>query len=432
MNINPLLSTPKSKESHAALDSSTGLVDSAEADSKHSKSSSEKFASVFDFELDMKNLKGSDSDKSINDAQESSSNASLSEILLADDNESGLILNGEPLSFVNQILKQNELEKNKQSIESKEEINQNLIINKSLAQTEIDNPTSRVGHNRAADGSEIKSVMQAQAKDSALTLDSLLNKNQQLNSESKTDLTPLSTKDSLLAQNIEGTKSKNGNSIPLNGKELPTKFSFSEVATFTANPLEKLSLNPAEFSSLSDTHKPLPQSSPSELAAININQLNTSGKLIEGRSPATLPLELGASTTLEFSPGSTNWNAQLGSKIRWMGKVNITSAELQLHPAELGTIEIKISTEDDQTKVSFITSNSQTKEAIEASLPKLRELLAESGLQLKDSDVSEKDLSNKQEEQNRISNQNSTENNLIEESSHPVQLRSTGQIDHYV
>jgi flagellar hook-length control protein FliK len=95
---------------------------------------------------------------------------------------------------------------------------------------------------------------------------------------------------------------------------------------------------------------------------------------------------------LQGQPGSMDWSSQLGNRIRWMSNLNLSSAELKLYQAELGTLEILISAEDDQARVNFITSNATTRELIENSLPRLRELLGQSGLLLEQGDVSQRDL----------------------------------------
>ena len=95
---------------------------------------------------------------------------------------------------------------------------------------------------------------------------------------------------------------------------------------------------------------------------------------------------------LQLQSGAQEISAQLGSRIRWMGNLNLSSAELKLYPAELGTLEILITAEDDQARVNFVTSTSAAKEMIEASLPRLRELLGQSGLLLEQGDVTHRDL----------------------------------------
>lgn len=66
---------------------------------------------------------------------------------------------------------------------------------------------------------------------------------------------------------------------------------------------------------------------------------------------------------------------------------NLKSVDIRLDPPELGSMQIKLSVNSDQAAVSFVVSNQQTKDALEAAMPKLKEMLEEQGMQLADSDV---------------------------------------------
>ncbi|MCB1671997.1 MAG: flagellar hook-length control protein FliK [Gammaproteobacteria bacterium] len=114
-----------------------------------------------------------------------------------------------------------------------------------------------------------------------------------------------------------------------------------------------------------------------------------------GSARLTMPTGLNnnAGFSIHIQPDSPAWSSQLGNHIRWMNNLNLSSAELKLSPAELGTLEIRISADDDQTRVSFITSNVAAKELIESSLPRLRELLGQSGLLLEHGDVTHREAS---------------------------------------
>lgn len=87
--------------------------------------------------------------------------------------------------------------------------------------------------------------------------------------------------------------------------------------------------------------------------------------------------------------GHPEWNKELGEKLIWMYKQDIPSAELRLNPQHLGPISIKVDVNLDQTTVSFTAHNAAVKEAIEAALPKLREMLGGQQLNLADVNVSQ-------------------------------------------
>lgn len=163
-------------------------------------------------------------------------------------------------------------------------------------------------------------------------------------------------------------------------------------------------------------------------------QVSADKALVGNRGPLFPGLEASAQFTITAEAGSSEWGNQLSSRIRWMGNLNLSSAELKLHPAELGTVEIQISTEDDQTRVSFVTSNAAAKEIIEASLPRLKDLLGEGGLQLQQGDVAHRESSDSKAGGNAedASPPGGDDERAPEESMLHVSRKSTSQVDHYV
>ncbi|MBL4580983.1 MAG: flagellar hook-length control protein FliK [Gammaproteobacteria bacterium] len=153
-------------------------------------------------------------------------------------------------------------------------------------------------------------------------------------------------------------------------------------------------------------------------------------------STAELKLSLAADTGFNASAHSSRFDRSdaLGQKIHWMHNAKISIAELHLHPAELGSIEIKIVTEDQQARVSFITSSAATRDVIEESLPKLRELLADSGITLDQSDISQKESGHEpaQRDQQALSENSHIDKEIEGEfTATPISTR-IGQVDHYV
>jgi len=69
----------------------------------------------------------------------------------------------------------------------------------------------------------------------------------------------------------------------------------------------------------------------------------------------------------------------------------IQQAEIRLDPPELGHLTVKIQIHGDQTQVQFHVAQSQTRDIVEQAMPRLRDMLAQEGLQLTDSQVSQGD-----------------------------------------
>lgn len=80
--------------------------------------------------------------------------------------------------------------------------------------------------------------------------------------------------------------------------------------------------------------------------------------------------------------GSASWNERIGDRVVWMANNKESHAELVLTPPQMGRVEVKLSISDDQATATFVSANPQVREALEAALPRLREILADAGVQL--------------------------------------------------
>lgn len=73
----------------------------------------------------------------------------------------------------------------------------------------------------------------------------------------------------------------------------------------------------------------------------------------------------------------------------WMAGRGIQNAEIRLNPAELGPIRVQVTVDNEVAQLAFTAQHSQTREAIELAMPRLREMLTENGLSLAGSTVSD-------------------------------------------
>ena len=83
------------------------------------------------------------------------------------------------------------------------------------------------------------------------------------------------------------------------------------------------------------------------------------------------------------------WADDLGNRLASMVRAGESSASLQLTPVDLGPLEVNVAVRDNQATVHFGAANAETRALLEASIPRLREMLAAQGFQLMDSSVSQ-------------------------------------------
>jgi flagellar hook-length control protein FliK len=95
-----------------------------------------------------------------------------------------------------------------------------------------------------------------------------------------------------------------------------------------------------------------------------------------------------APAQLSSSVGSAAWDQQLGQKVLWMVAGGVQSASLTLNPPDLGPLQVVLSISNDQASASFTSAQPEVRQALEAALPKLREMMSEAGINLGNASVS--------------------------------------------
>lgn len=99
---------------------------------------------------------------------------------------------------------------------------------------------------------------------------------------------------------------------------------------------------------------------------------------------ATLLNRLGSTTLPGLQPlgDAGAFSAGLADRLLMLGGPGAHSARLKLYPEHLGELKVDIRIDDGTAEVRFSTTTPQAREAIEGSLPRLRELFADQGIQL--------------------------------------------------
>ncbi|MCF2950213.1 flagellar hook-length control protein FliK [Paraglaciecola aquimarina] len=78
---------------------------------------------------------------------------------------------------------------------------------------------------------------------------------------------------------------------------------------------------------------------------------------------------------------------QLADKVRWMANSKNLVAEIRLDPAELGSVHVKVAMSGESATVNFVVQSQQARDAMDNATPRLREMLAEKGIELGQSSV---------------------------------------------
>ena len=115
---------------------------------------------------------------------------------------------------------------------------------------------------------------------------------------------------------------------------------------------------------------------------------------VDGGDPAPVAFTLPATAALrEPAPilaapwptpnvGAVYFVARFGAQLDWMADHKIAHARIRVTPHDLGPVEVRLHMDGDKIRAEFVSAQAETRQALEQGLPRLRDLLGESGFQL--------------------------------------------------
>lgn len=95
--------------------------------------------------------------------------------------------------------------------------------------------------------------------------------------------------------------------------------------------------------------------------------------------------------------GSNEWQQTISQHITLFTRQGQQSAELRLHPEDLGQVQITLKLDDNQAQLQMVSGHSHVRAALEAALPVLRTQLAENGIELTQSSISSENFNGQQQ-----------------------------------
>ncbi|MEH6478938.1 MULTISPECIES: flagellar hook-length control protein FliK [Pseudoalteromonas] len=117
----------------------------------------------------------------------------------------------------------------------------------------------------------------------------------------------------------------------------------------------------------------------------------------------------------------------LQDRVSSMLSINNKEAEIRLDPPEMGSMQIRIRSDAEQAHINFVVQNQQAKEALEQSMPRLREMLAQQGLELGESTISYGQSGGETAEQSESGAQGDLANNKSVNDENDEQANNTAQ-----
>jgi flagellar hook-length control protein FliK len=82
-----------------------------------------------------------------------------------------------------------------------------------------------------------------------------------------------------------------------------------------------------------------------------------------------------------------NWSHDFGSRVVWLTRNDQQVAQININPPQLGPVQISISLNGDQATATFASPHAEVRQAIQDSMPQLREMFSTAGISLGQANV---------------------------------------------
>lgn len=207
---------------------------------------------------------------------------------------------------------------------------------------------------------------------------------------------------------------------PVNGKDLPNavlkaqeQLAHNQLQQGATPGVENnqfsAALNKAHQPSLNMAHQfladnaSLPQM---QTAAANGNAHNVLAQDLNGLASASAARSVANNAQQISVPvQQPQWAQQLGDRVHWLVGQNVHQAAIHLNPPELGQLDVHIQMHGDQASVNFSSPHAVVRHAVDAAIPRLREMMHETGLTLGDVNVSGQAMAQQQQSRDSHSQQ---------------------------
>lgn len=162
--------------------------------------------------------------------------------------------------------------------------------------------------------------------------------------------------------------------------------------------LEKAAKDIADPAIFAASDKSLPIET---LRDVKTEPVNTIATANQAQANRAVPLSAtpAPAPTVEVPVGHAGWDTAFSQRVVWVASNNQQIAQLHLNPPNLGPVEIRITLNSDQANATFTSPHAAVREAIEAALPRLRDMLADNGLSLGNVNVSSQSFQQQQQQQ---------------------------------
>jgi len=132
------------------------------------------------------------------------------------------------------------------------------------------------------------------------------------------------------------------------------------------------------------------------------------------------------------------WGQAMGQRVVYMANQQMQQAQITLNPEKLGPVQVRLHVDrDQQVHVMMTAQHGVTREAMDAAIPRLREMFEQAGMNLGSVDVNDQnqfadgEQNDESEQQSTASNNENMDEELVADASNTTTYETDNVVDYY-
>ena len=154
----------------------------------------------------------------------------------------------------------------------------------------------------------------------------------------------------------------------------------------------------SSFNQTLDERAAKPLASIGDIAAQEAENIDSIESIMNPASSNTAQIQksITALNTETIAIYRKDFSDAVKDKVMVMINQKIQQVDIQLDPPEMGNIHVRVNLQNEQAAVQFVVQNQQAKEALEQNMGKLRDMLAENGVDVGEANIEQRQAQDQQ------------------------------------
>jgi flagellar hook-length control protein FliK len=116
--------------------------------------------------------------------------------------------------------------------------------------------------------------------------------------------------------------------------------------------------------------------------SLGVSGQNLASSQLTASTRTAAQIQSNAAASIDTPIGAQGWDQALGQRVVWMVAQRNPTAEIHVNPPDLGPLSVTVNVTNNTASATFVAAHAATRDAISDAMPRLKDMLADSGISL--------------------------------------------------